>query len=277
MISQQALVLYTFHNSVCTQKVLITLREKNLKYKEKQINLFAAEQFDPEYLTINPKGVVPTLIHNSQAITESTLICEYIDEVWPNNRLIPEDPFLRTRMREFSKIVDEGIFEATRELSFSAMFRKRMRDLPEKQRRKRIDNVGDPNKRARLLSTFELGVDSPYVFQAIGNWEKAFKHLNGSLEQFGGKWLLGQKFTLADINLAPFLWRMEFLNLIDLWMENYPKVQAWWNLLKTKPSAVEAIPNGLNSEDLKNMDEQGSLIRNTVKQKLEQYLTALPH
>ena len=50
---ESMLTLYTFHNSICTQKVFITLAEKELKYEEKLINLFAAEQYDPEYLKIN--------------------------------------------------------------------------------------------------------------------------------------------------------------------------------------------------------------------------------
>ena len=67
------LTLYTFHNSICTQKVFITLAEKDLSYDEHLINLFAAEQYDPEYLKLNPKGVVPTLVHDGRAIPESYL------------------------------------------------------------------------------------------------------------------------------------------------------------------------------------------------------------
>ena len=140
------LTLYTFHNSICTQKVFITLAEKDLTFDEQLINLLAAEQYDPEYLKLNPKGVVPTLVHDGRAISESSLICEYVDEIWPNPPLLPDDPYLKTRMRQFSKLVDETIFEATRELSFSAMFRERMKNMPEEQRQKRFFNVGDPNK-----------------------------------------------------------------------------------------------------------------------------------
>ena len=91
------LTLYTFHNSICTQKVFMTLAEKDLSYDEHLINLFAAEQYDPEYLKLNPKGVVPTLVHDGRAIPESSLICEYVDELWPDTaaypgRCVPEIP-----------------------------------------------------------------------------------------------------------------------------------------------------------------------------------------
>ena len=89
------------------------------------------------------------------------------------------------------------------------MFREKMKKMPEDQRQTRFANVGDPSKRARLISTYELGIESPYAFQAIGNWENAFKALDTSIAEFGGPWLLGARFTLADINMIPYLWRIE--------------------------------------------------------------------
>ena len=271
------LTLYTFHNSICTQKVFITLAEKDLSYDEHLINLFAAAQYDPEYLKLNPKGVVPTLVHDGRAIPESSLICEYIDEMWPDNPVVPDDPYLKTRMRQFSKLVDETIFEATRELSFSAMFRERMKNMPEEQRETRFTNVGDPNKRARLMSTYELGVESPYVFQAIGNWEKAFKTMDAALADSGGPWLLGEMFTLADINMIPYLWRIEYLNLIDIWMDDHPHTAEWWERAKLQPSAVACIPERLNADDIEAMGGSGSKIREAVAARRAEYLETVPH
>ncbi|MBI3434936.1 MAG: glutathione S-transferase N-terminal domain-containing protein, partial [Proteobacteria bacterium] len=53
------LILYTARNSICTQKVFITLHEKALPFEAKTIDLFKNEQYDPAYLKLNPKGVVP--------------------------------------------------------------------------------------------------------------------------------------------------------------------------------------------------------------------------
>jgi glutathione S-transferase len=271
------LTLYTFHNSICTQKVFITLAEKELDYEEKLVNLFAAEQFDPEYLKLNPKGVVPTLIHEGRAIPESSLICEYIDETWPDNGLVPDDPYLKTRMRQFSKLVDEAIFEATRELSFSAMFRERMKNMPDEQRETRFRNVGDPSKRDRFMSTYELGVDSPYVFQAIGNWEKALKAMETELKTSGGPWLLGEMFTLADINMIPYLWRIEYLDLLDIWLDDKTLVQEWWAGAKERPSAAKSIAGRLKPEDAEEMRMHGTKLREAVAAKRAEYLELAPH
>jgi glutathione S-transferase len=124
------LTLYDFGNSVCCQKVRITLCEKGLAWQAVKVDLFRSEQYDPEYLKLNPKGVVPTLVHDGKPVIESTLICEYLDETFPQPPLVPSDPWQRSRMRIWSKLVDEGLFEGVTEISFSAMFRERMREMP---------------------------------------------------------------------------------------------------------------------------------------------------
>lgn len=270
------LTLYTAKNSICTQKVFITLAEKALDYDQKNVNLFTHEQYSPEYLKLNPKGVVPTLIHEGRPVVESSLICEYIDELWPDPSLIPNDPYLRTRMRLWSKMVDETIFEATRELSFSAMFRQKMMDMPEEQRQARFANVGDPNRRARFMSTYEHGVDSPYVFQAIGNWEKAFGSMDNALSE-GGPWLVGDAFTLADINMIPYVWRIDYLNLLDIWIEDRPKVQDWWRRARARPSAQDCIPGRLEPAEIAAMRTHGTKLRDAVAAKRREYLDLVPH
>lgn len=114
------LTLYKFGNSICTQKVLIVLAEKGARYEAVDVDLFRNEQYAPAYLAINPKGVVPSLVDDGKVVVESTLICEYLDETIPAPPLRPADAHRRARMRLWSKAVDEGLFEATRELSFSA-------------------------------------------------------------------------------------------------------------------------------------------------------------
>jgi len=106
------LELYQFNNSVCSQKVRLTLCEKGLEWETHEVNLFTSEQYDPAYLALNPKGVVPTLVHDGKPIIESTLICEYVDDTFPDPKLAPSDPYDRARMRLWSKAVDEGYTKA---------------------------------------------------------------------------------------------------------------------------------------------------------------------
>ena len=263
--------IYSFFNSICTQKVFITLNKKAIPYETRNVDLFTNEQFTPEYLRINPKGVVPALDHDGRIVIESSLICEYLDDVFPEPRLVPADPYQRARMRLWSKAVDETLFEATRELSFSAMFRERMRHMSEEQREGRFRNVGDPIKRARFVSTYEEGVESPYVYQGIAAFEMAFIKMEKDLAQ-AGPWLVGPDMSLADINMMPFVARLAYLDLLDVWIGDRPATQDWWRRVQALPSFQSAIPARLKEHDVADMKTYGGRIRNRVAERRDEYL-----
>lgn len=269
------LKLYTAHNSICTQKVFLVLIEKGLDWESQYLDLFNNEQFQPEYLKLNPKGVVPTLVHDGKAIIESSLICEYIDETFPDPPLSPPTAFERSRMRLWSKHIDEGVFEATREMSFSAMFRERMQSMPAERRNARFGNIGDPGRRARMYSTFEEGADSPYVGYGVFSYEKMFRELDEALSS-GKDWIMGDRFTLADINVMPFAARIEYLNLLDVWIGERPRVQAWWARAKARPSFAKAISEKVTPEQLETMRKSGSTIKDRVARHREEILRARP-
>jgi glutathione S-transferase len=103
-----AVELYHFWSSVCSVRCRMALEEKGVVWTSRYVDLFKFDQMRPEYLAINPKGVVPTLLHDGQPIRESSVINEYIDAAFTGPSLIPADPFGAARMREFTYQCDEG-------------------------------------------------------------------------------------------------------------------------------------------------------------------------
>ena len=265
------LTLYQFNNTVCSQKVRITLSEKGLQWETREVNLFRSEQYDPEYLKLNPKGVVPTLVHDGRPVIESTLICEYLDEAFPEPSLVPDDAYGKARMRLWGKAVDEGLHDGVTVLSFSAMFRDRMKEMPEAERQRRFLNVGDPVRRDRHQSAFELGIESPHVFRAIAAYEKAFKGAEAALEG-GSAWLAGDGFSLADINLMPYAARLENLTLLGIWLDGRPKTRAWWDRAKARPSFETVLNGPLSEAELVEMSSSGAKIRQRVTEIRADYL-----
>jgi glutathione S-transferase len=261
--------LYQFGNSVCCQKVRITLSEKGLGWDTVEVDLFRNEQYRPEYLKLNPKGVVPTLVHDGSAVIESTLICEYLDDKFPSPPLIPKDPLQRTRMRLWSKMADEGLHEGVSEISFSAMFRERMKSMPDAAREQRFRNVGDPRRRDRFRSTFELGVQSPFVLHAVAAFDTAFTSLETALGE-GGPWILGAAPTLADINMMPYVARLDFLGLLDLWTAKLPWTQAWWKRVNAWPSYQAGIVAPLSQAEHNEMQTHGPRIRDELAALIDQ-------
>ena len=106
------LELYHHGSSVCAAKVRFYLAEKDLPWEGHYIDILKGEQFDPEYIKLNPKAVVPTLIHNGAVIRVSSNICEYLDAVFPERQVRPAYPFLRAGVRYWTKAVDEDLHPA---------------------------------------------------------------------------------------------------------------------------------------------------------------------
>ena len=259
------LTLYDYGNSVCCQKVRITLRAKGLEWKAIRVELFTSEQYDPKYLKLNPKGVVPTLVYEDTPVIESSLICEFLDDTFPDPPLVPKDPAERARMRLWSKYVDEGLFEGTTEISFSAMFREKMRNMTPEIRESRFRNIGDPRRRDRFMSTYEVGVHSPFVLHGIYAFDRTFKHMEATLSERGGPWLLGETPTLADINMMPYVARLSYLGLLDAWTADRPRVNEWWARAREWPSFKSGLSDLVTEAEFAEMREHGPSIRKDVE------------
>ena len=103
------LELYHHGTSVCAAKPRIVLGEKGLQWTSHYIDILTGEQFAPAYLKLNPKGEVPTLVHDGFVLHQSTLIGEYLDEVFPDPPLKPDNARDRYRMRLWGKRIDEEV------------------------------------------------------------------------------------------------------------------------------------------------------------------------
>jgi glutathione S-transferase len=111
--------LYHHGMSVCAAKVRMALAEKNIEWQGHIVDIRKGGSHTPEYLKINPKGVVPTLIHDGHVIVESTVICEYIEEAFTSVTLVPGTAHERALMRNWTKRLDEGLhFPAMAALTF---------------------------------------------------------------------------------------------------------------------------------------------------------------
>ena len=120
------LTLYHHGSSACAAKVRFALEEKQLDWEGRYVDLMRGEQFAPEYVALNPKAVVPTLVHDAAVITESTVICEYLDETFPAPALMPGAPLERARVRIWTKAVDEELHPACSALTYIVSHRHRI-------------------------------------------------------------------------------------------------------------------------------------------------------
>src|SRR3984893_5637391 len=100
------MILHHAWRSSASRRVRLCLAEKGLDYEGHHVDLEKMEHHSPEYLAINPLGVIPTLIHDGKPLHESGTICEYLDESFPDPPLRPETPYERAEMRNWIRHID---------------------------------------------------------------------------------------------------------------------------------------------------------------------------
>jgi maleylpyruvate isomerase len=84
-----ALKLYGYFRSSAAFRVRIALNLKKLDYENAAIHLRRNDQTTPDYLAVNPQGLVPTLDDDSRTLIQSLAIIEYLDETYPDPPLLP--------------------------------------------------------------------------------------------------------------------------------------------------------------------------------------------
>lgn len=262
------LELYYYENSICAERVLMTLAEKEMTdWVHHHLDLFKGEQFSADYLQINPKGVVPTLVHDGQVIRESAIICDYIDNLSVKKPLKPDSDVGTAHMREWVKDGDDYIFEAVGSLSFASVFRARMLEMSPERRKEHWRKQKVLDRTLRQISCVELGLDSPYVTRAITSWERTWQCIEEALSD-GRPWLIGEQFTLADLCYAPFIARIAGLQLLEIWLAKRPLSSAWWNRLNQR-SSFRAADVGPSSRERDSYAKEGAKIASGVESRLE--------
>ena len=129
--SNGSLILYNGPSSTCSQKVRLALWEKALPFTDRRMSLRDNEHLTDWYLKLNPNGVVPTLVHGDAVVTDSSVINEYLEEVFPDKPLIPQKPAERARMRAWRQYIDEVPTTAIRVPSFNAYILKGWEHIPD--------------------------------------------------------------------------------------------------------------------------------------------------
>jgi len=252
------LELYYYENSVCSERALMTLAEKGVEdWTPHHLDLFKGEQADPAYIKLNPKAQVPTLVHDGQVIRESSIICDYLDDLFPTPPLKPTDPAGRARLREWVKEADEAGFQGVAALSFTAVFRERMLSMDEAVREKLWAEQTDLARTFRQMSCVHDGLDSPHAIIALAAWDRIFANLEETFSD-DRDWIMGADFSLADLNLAPFVARLEGITFLNIWLEDRPFTAAWWARLKGRPSYCQANVGPGAGDDAEMFAREGS-------------------
>jgi glutathione S-transferase len=252
-----------YHNdmSVCAQKVRFALAEKKLAWEGHHLNLRAADQQKPEYLKLNPNAVVPTLVDSGRVIIESTVINEYLDDAYPEPGLKPTDAAGRARMRLWTKQLDEGVHAATSVVSSAIAFRYQKLAAGMEALEEFHKKMPDPVKREKSWENITKGVESRFFAEAVKRFDRLLADMETTLSDT--PWLAGKEFSLADIGYAPYVTRLDHLQLQFLW-DKRPHIPGWYDRVRERRGYTEALAKWFNAKYLPLMKEKGAEVQAKV-------------
>lgn len=257
-------MLTLYHNdmSVCAAKVRIVLAEKRLEWKGIHLNLRAGDTVKPDYLKLNPNGVVPTLIHDGATIIESNIICEYLDDAYPDNPLRPRDALGKARMRLWLKQLDDSVHAATGNMSTCVAFRYQHLRKTKEELEDYFRKVPNEERRVRIRQAVEQGLDAPVFTAAIKRYDKLIGDFETALAD--RKWLAGDAYSLAEVAYTPYMIRLDHFGFGDLFRDR-PRAAAWKARLLERPSYEPAVAKWFNADYLKLFAEHGPAAQARVR------------
>lgn len=210
MPAESSLSLYSYFRSSAAYRVRIALALKGLEWTELPVNLIAGEERDPEYLVINPQGLVPALETAQGNISQSLAIIEYLEECYPQPPLLPADAFDRAKVRSLAYQVAMEIHPLN-------------------------------NLRVLQFLSGELGVAEDDKLRWYQHWiTQGFSAFEATLNSCSnGMFCYGSAVTLADICLIPQVYNAR---RFECRLDDFPLIREIYQHCLTQQSFKSAAP-----------------------------------
>ena len=224
--------LFHFSGSACSQKLRIFFNIKKINWNSHVINLIKQEQFSEWFLGINPRGLVPTLVHDGDVHIESNEIMAYLDGVYKDNKLFPID-----LIDEINKDLafEDSLHHDLRRLTFRyiiphALGKKNPSTIDAKEQFEgTIQGKADENKSKEILfwkNHYQNGITDDEIIESANKFKNIYENFNNILKN--QKYLKGDKFTVVD--LAWYV-STKRLAMAGIPIEKYKNVQKWFSNL----------------------------------------------
>ena len=205
--------LYDYYRSSASYRVRIALNLKEVHYETIPVHLVqdGGQQHKPEYLAVNPQGVVPTLDENGHVLYQSLANIEYLEEINPNPALLPHNPLARAHVRAIALMIAADIH---------------------------------PLNNLRVLQQLrsQFKASDGQIETWYHHWlKKGFDALESRLRQSPrkGHVCYGSEITLADICLIPQVYNAKRFNFP---LDNYPLIREINEYCLTIPAFYKASP-----------------------------------
>lgn len=197
-------ILYGLGFSPSAQRVFATLAHKGIDYEMIEVDITKKER-PAEFTAVSPFGKVPVLAHDGRNIFESVIINEYLNEVWPDPPMLPEDPGGRAYVREWITVFNRAVTDR----DAAAVHVERDRD-------------------AKIATCRGIFPDLAPLDRELSDKSGLF---------------VGDELSLMDVAVAPFTKGLRIMaDLIeDRQLESYPSLLAYFDRLEAHPELQEPV------------------------------------
>ena len=230
--------LHLYHNerSNCSARVRLFIEEKGLTWENHHVDLKKKENISEWYFGINPKGLVPAIVHDGTVVIESNDILLYLEEKFP-------EPSLRNVPDEDQAKIDlwlqlSGDLHIPGIKTFQYYKRNaRMLQKTEEEYQRYRELQTDPEL---LAFHAKHGPGSSFTEedanQAVSLLDEVFEQLDDCLKS--SDWIVGNVYTLADVSWGPTITTLK-TGKFDF--DRYPNIQAWYDRLLLRPEFQAAV------------------------------------
>lgn len=233
-----SLELWHATHSTCSQKVRLCLAEKRLPWRSHFVDLRRFQHLEPEFLALNPAAMVPVLKDGGRVICESLVINEYLEDAYPEPALRPRGPLERARMREWTLYVAQEPTWAVKVPSFEKSIRP---ELAGRYSAGEIEAIAarmpDRETAARWVKAAREGFSAAEIRASLDRLAKTLDRMEAALAD--APWLAGEEYSLADVDMAPFVHRIAALD--SPLIERRERVANWYARLQARPAFRTAM------------------------------------
>ncbi len=230
--------LYHWEPNGASGRVMICLKEKGIDFTGHYIDVLAFQQHASPFLALHKTGEVPVLVRDGEAYWESSYVCEYLDEAFADNPLMPKEPLARWEVRAWQKYVDDFVASSVSDLAWAAYGESALKGRDHAEIEAAVGRI--PMKERRDVWQAALaGLSETQLSASRERIRKAVEKMEADLDPSG--WLAGGAFSLADIAAFPFVNYLPRLASEIVNEAESPRTLAWVQRVAERPAVKSAL------------------------------------
>ena len=234
-----AVKLKLYHWEPVTEcaKVMICLREMGLDFSSQYVDILEFKQYARRFLKLNPAGQVPVLMYGKEAVSESTLINEFLLEAFPGKNLAPTDPKGWYETQAWGKYLDYNLGPSVATLGWHTTMAPLMKQRDPKGLQKAVAKIPIKDRQAAWAAAIGDGYTPEQLADSRRKIELAVKRMENILAD--SPWLMGDDYSVIDINAYALSCSLPRLAAEIVSTKATPRLMNWLERIRSRPAVAE--------------------------------------